>query len=109
LQLCVYLGPADGDAREHAERLFHSAQANTRPAVMLYVAPDARRVECVVAPQLADRIPDAAAQEAIDVMVPVLSAGDVAGGLAAGLRHIAAVAGPPRGDEPDEQLPDIVG
>ena len=49
LQLCVYLGPAEGDTRQHAEQLMAAAtQAQSRPAVMLYVAPQARRVEILL-------------------------------------------------------------
>lgn len=108
LQICLYLGPADGESRQHAERLFQAADAHTRPAVMLYVALGARRVECIVAPQLADRISDAAAQDAIDQMIPLLAAGDVVAGLQIGLQRIAAAAGPARGDEPGESLPNIL-
>lgn len=108
LQLCVYLGPADGEPREHAEQLLRMAQSRSRPAVMLYVAPDARRVECVVAPAATHRVSDAAAREAVDTMLPLLARGELAAGLEAGLRRLAHAAGPRRGDEPDEELPDIL-
>ena len=109
LQLCVYLGPADGQTRQHAEQLLAAASARSRPAVMLYVAPEARKVECVVAAGLTDRIPDAAAQEAVDAMLPALAAGELARGLELGLQHLARAAGPPRGDESPEELPDVLG
>jgi uncharacterized membrane protein len=109
LQLCVYLGPADGQTRAHAEKLLAAASARSRPAVMLYVAPEARKVECVVAPGITDRISDAAAQEAVDAMLPALAEGDLVRGLVTGLEHLAAAAGPPRGDEPQEELPDVLG
>lgn len=109
LQLCVYLGPADGHTREHAEQLLAAASAKSRPAVMLYVAPEARKVECVVAPGLTDRISDAAAQQAVDAMLPLLAAGEFAGGLEVGLQRLAEAAGPPRGDESQEELPDVLG
>jgi uncharacterized membrane protein YgcG len=109
LQFCVYLGPAEGESRAHAEQLFQAAQAHTRPAVMLYVAPTIRRVECVVAPPITDRISDAAAQEAVDAMLPIFATGDLVAGLEIGLQRIAAAAGPARGDEPGESLPDIIG
>jgi uncharacterized membrane protein YgcG len=108
LQLCVYLGPADGQTRQHAEQLLAAASARSRPAVMLYVAPEARKVECVVAPGLTDRISDAAAQQAVDAMLPLLAAGDLAGGLEVGLERLAEAAGPPRGDESPEELPDVL-
>jgi uncharacterized membrane protein YgcG len=110
LQLCVYLGPAQGHPREHAEQLMSAATtASTRPAVMLYVAPSERKVECVVAPGFTDRISDAAAQEAVDAMLPALAAGRTAEGLERGLQVLAQLAGPPRGDEPGDQLPDVLG
>jgi uncharacterized membrane protein YgcG len=76
---------------------------------MLYVAPDARKVECVVAPHATDRISDEAAQRAVDAMLPLLSSGELAGGLRTGLVLLAEAAGPPRGDEGDEELPDVLG
>jgi len=109
LQFCVYLGPADGDPRAHAEQLFAAARARSRPAVMLYVAPEARQVECVVAPEVTDRITDGTAQAAVDVMLPVLARGDVVRGLSEGIRVLADGAGPRRGDESNEELPDVIG
>jgi uncharacterized membrane protein YgcG len=109
LQFCVYLGPAKGDPKEHAEQLFQSARASSRPAVMLYVAPDVRQVECVIAPEATARLTDDAAQAGVDAMLPVLADGHLARGLATGLELLAAAAGPPRGDEPDEELPNIIG
>jgi uncharacterized membrane protein YgcG len=85
------------------------AQAHTRPAVMLYVAPDSRRVECVVAPAVADRISDSAAQQAVEAMIPVLASGDLVSGLDVGLQRLSEAAGPPRGHEPPESLPDVLG
>jgi uncharacterized membrane protein YgcG len=76
---------------------------------MLYVAPDARKVECVVAPHATDRISDEAAQRAVDAMLPLLSSGELAEGLRTGLVLLAEAAGPPRGDEGDEELPDVLG
>lgn len=109
LQLCVYLGPADGQTRQHAEKLLAAASARSRPAVMLYVAPQERKVECVVAAGMTERIPDAAAQAAVDAMLPVLAAGELVGGLEIGLQRLADAAGPPRGDESPEELPDVLG
>jgi uncharacterized membrane protein YgcG len=108
LQLCVYLGPADGDPRQHAERLLAAAQARSRPAVMLYVAPEQRQVECVVAPSATERISDTAAQQAVDAMLPSFADGELISGLEIGLRRLAEAAGPPRGHEPEEQLPDVL-
>jgi uncharacterized membrane protein YgcG len=108
LQLCVYLGPADGDPRQHAEQLLAAARARSRPAVMVYVAPERRTVECVVAERATSRVSDRAAQEAVDAMLPALAAGELTRGLEIGLRRLAEAAGPPRGDETQEELPDIL-
>lgn len=109
LQLCVYLGPAEGDPRRHAEQLMSAATtAQSRPAVMLYVAPEARKVECVVAPDFTARVTDAAAQAAVDVMLPVLAAGELVRGLEVGLAHLAQAAGSGVGDASQEPLPDVL-
>lgn len=109
LQLCVYLGPADGDPRRHAEALLAEASARSRPSVMLYVAPESRRVECVVAAGARDRVPDAAAQRAVDRMLPLLAAGRLAEGLREGLQELAEAAGPGLPEPGAEELPDVLG
>ena len=106
LQICVYLGPSGEDARADAERLFVERGLHSRPAVMIFVAPDVRRVEVVTAPDARDRVPDGAAQEAVDRMTKRLGAGDVVSGLIAGVEHIADAAGP--GPPSDEELPDLL-
>jgi uncharacterized membrane protein len=109
LQLCVYLGPAEGDPRQHAEQLMAAAtSAQSRPAVMLYVAPEVKRVECVVAPGFTKRVSNAAAQAAVDAMLPVLAAGELARGLEQGVRQLALAAGPGQRDEAQEELPDVL-
>jgi uncharacterized membrane protein YgcG len=109
LQLCVYDGPAHGSTRRHAERLLRAAGARSRPAVMLYVAPAARKVECVVARHATGRISDLDAQRAVEAMLPRFRDGELAEGLRQGLRVLAEAAGPPRGDEGEEELPDVLG
>lgn len=110
LQLCVYLGRQEGpSARAHAEGLLVAAGARSRPAVMLYVAADTRRVEVVTADWVRERISDAAASAAVEAMVGAFRRGDLARGLESGIAAIAAAAGPRRGDEPtSEELPDVL-
>jgi len=106
LQICVYLGPAEEDARAHAERLFVERGLHTRPAVLVLVAPELRRVEVVTAPEVRQRVTDEAAQEAVDRMTTHFTDRDLVGGLIAGVEHIALAAGP--GGESGEELPDVL-
>jgi uncharacterized membrane protein YgcG len=106
LQICVYLGPTHEDARAHAERMFTEAGLHTRPAVLVLVAPEVRRVEIVTAPESRERVTDDAAREAVELMTKRFTEGDLAGGLIAGVEHIAAAAGP--GNESGEELPDLL-
>jgi uncharacterized membrane protein YgcG len=106
LQICVYLGPTGEDARGHAERMFVEAGLHTRPAVLVLVAPEVRRVEIVTAPEARERVRDEAAHEAVELMTKRFADGDLVGGLIAGVEHIAAAAGP--GEESGEELPDLL-
>jgi len=106
LQICVYLGPSDEDARAHAESLFVERGLHTRPAVLILVAPEVRRVEVVTAAAARERVSDTAAQEVVDRMTARFADGDLVGGLIAGVEHLANAAGP--GEPSDEELPDLL-
>ncbi len=108
LQFCVYLGGAEGDPREHAEALFVKAGLHERPAVLLLVAPDHRRVEIVTAPAVRDRLPDEACARAIDAMTPAFADGRYVDGLVAGLGRLAEAAGPGTAAGPTD-LPNTLG
>lgn len=109
LQFCVVLGPAEGDARSHAEALFVQAGLHLRPAVMVLVAPDERRVEVLTAPAIRERVPDPACADAVADMTKRFATGDFAGGIVAGVQRLAAVAGPGVAGADDHELPDIMG
>lgn len=109
LQFCVYLGPAEGDARANAEALFVQAGLHLRPAVLVLVAPGQRRVEVVTAPAVRDRVPDSVCAEAVADMTKRFATGDLAGGIVAGLGRLAAVAGPGAAGPGEGELPDIIG
>jgi uncharacterized membrane protein YgcG len=106
LQLSVYLGPAGEDARAHAEHLFVEAGLDRRPGVLLLVAPALRRVEIVTAPEARARVTDDASQAAVDAMTERFAAGDLRGGLIAGVGRIAEAAGP--GASTGDELPDLL-
>jgi uncharacterized membrane protein len=108
LQITVYLGPVEGDPREHAERLFVAAGSVARPAILLLVAPAARRVEIVTSPSIRARVPDEACAAAVDVMVEHFGAGAIDAGIVAGVQHLVEVAGPGAPDEHSVELPDVL-
>ena len=100
------VGPVEEDPRAHAERMFIEAGLHTRPAVLVLVAPQARRVEIVTAPEARERVSDEAAHEAVELMTKRFADGHLVSGLIAGVEHIAAAAGP--GQESGEELPDLL-
>jgi uncharacterized membrane protein YgcG len=109
LQFCIYLGPAQGDPREHAEALFVEARLHERPAVLLLVAPDRKRVEIVTAPAVRERIPDEACAAVIKEITPAFAQGRLVDGLLTGVDLLAEKAGPSKGGPGGADLPNIVG
>ncbi|HVL92923.1 MAG TPA: TPM domain-containing protein [Acidimicrobiales bacterium] len=108
LQICVFLGRAGTDSRARAEELFVSAGLVTRPAVLVLVAPREHRVEVVTAPAARTRIPDEAAAAAVEAMTQRFAAGDLAGGIVAGVRRLAEAAGPGEAEPGAGDLPDLL-
>lgn len=108
LQFCVYLGPAGPDTRQHAERAFVEAGLVTRPAVLLLVAPDARRVEVVTAPDARDRLTDDECEAAIAEMTPYFARRDFAAGLVVGLGELAERTGPGTAEPGSTDLPNVL-
>lgn len=110
LELCVYFGAiGEADPRARAEEMFVEAGLHARPAVLVVVAPDQRRVEVVTAPAVRDRISDEEAAAAVAEMTSRLALGQPVAGLVAGIRRLAAAAGPGRAPAGTEELPDILG
>jgi uncharacterized membrane protein YgcG len=109
LQFCVYLGPSGASgSRAHAERLFVDAGLDTRPAVLVMVDPENRRVEVVTAPDARSRVDDEAARRAVDAMTVKFAKGNLSGGIVAGIRHLAEAAGAGEAAPGSEELPDVV-
>ena len=110
LQICVLLGAlGEGDARRRAEELFVAAGLDSRPAVLVLVAPDQRRVEVVTAPELRQRVSDQDAAAAVAEMTRLLALDQPTTALVAGVRSLAAAAGPGHPPEDEEELPDLLG
>lgn len=104
LQFAVFLGPAGDDVRAHAQSLFLEAA----PDVLLVVAPDQRRVEIVTSASARDRVPDAACDDALAAMRPLLRTGAYDWALVAALDHLSIVAGPGMAPSGSVELPDVI-
>lgn len=106
LQFCVYLGPTETDPAEKANALMADLGLTERPAVLILVAPEERRLEIVTSPAAALRIDDRSAQLAALSMSASFGVGDVAGGIAEGVRLLAQAAG--TGSQSGAELPDLL-
>jgi uncharacterized membrane protein YgcG len=106
LQFCVYLGPTEADPLAHANALMDRLGLTGEPAVLLLVAPAERRLEIVTSPAAARRIPNRSAELAALAMASSFGVGDVAGGIAEGVRLLAQAAR--RGDPAGPELPDLL-
>ena len=106
LQFCVYVGPGEADMRAQAEALLAETGLVARPAVLVLVAPPQRHFEIVTSPAAAGRLADRSCAMAAVSMSASFRVGDIAGGIAEGVRLMAQYAGP--GDETGTELPDVL-
>jgi uncharacterized membrane protein YgcG len=109
LQFCVYFGPADEDTRAHAESAFVEAGLHARPAVLVLVVPDRRRVEIVTAPDARERLTDDECQAALAEMTPYFARDDFVGGLVVGVNELAERTGPGTTPPGTTDLPNVLG
>jgi uncharacterized membrane protein YgcG len=109
LQFCVYLGPAGDDSRATAESMFVQAGLNERPAVLLLVAPEERKVEIVTAPTAKERLTDDECAEALSEMTPYFARNEFVDGLVVGLHELAERTGPGKGEPGSKDLPNLLG
>ena len=108
LQFCVYLGPTSDDPRSHAEGLFEKAGLHTRPAILLLVSPEARRVELVTSAEVRDRVSDETCANAIAEMTRFFARSDIAGGIVVGTHMLQTAAGTSSADPSLATFPDII-
>lgn len=94
LQFSVYLGDLGDDSRARAEELHNSIGEAAPEAVLIAVSPGQRVVEVITGSEAHRRLPDRGAKLAVMGMVASFKEGDLAGGLASGLRMLADQAGP---------------
>lgn len=85
----VYLGDLGSDTRGRAEVLHDSMGKWADHAVLVAVSPGQQIVEVVTGCKAAHRLPDRGCKLAVESMVASFKAGDLAGGLTAGLRTLA--------------------
>jgi hypothetical protein len=90
LHFGVYLGDLGADTRGRAEVLHDSMGKWADYAVLVAVSPGQQVVEVVTGGKAAQRLPDRGCKLAVESMVASFKAGDLAGGLTAGLRTLAA-------------------
>ena len=95
LGFSVYIGGADGDIRDEAERLHAATGAGAAEAVLLLVSPGDRLLEIVTGTESARRLTDRACALAALSMTTSFAGGDLVGGIVTGVRMLAEAAGAP--------------
>ena len=108
VEFCVYLGPAGEDSRAHAEAMFAESGLHTRPAILLVVAPDARRVEVVTSPEIRRRVSDSTCADAVAAMTRHFARSDITGGIVAGIQLLEAAAGAAIRETSAATFPDLI-
>lgn len=105
LQLCVAVcAPVDAPPRQQAEAAFARLGTLQRPAALIMVLPEARRVEVVTG--AGSPLTDVDCERAVSAMTASFAAGDIEAGIESGLQVLVAAAGP--GGPEGAELPDIV-
>lgn len=87
-EFSVFVGRAQGDAREFAERL-HSAAVAPDRSVLVMVDPGARLIEVVTGEVVRRRLTDREVDLAVLQMRSAFAEGDLVGGLVHGVQHLA--------------------
>ncbi len=111
LEFCVIVGSTPHDnPRRQAEMAFHKLGMHERPGVMIMVVPQARTLEVLTAPDIADRLTDRDCEEAVQVMTGLFATSGVVDGLERGMYLLAERAGSDGTPDVHEQtdLPNIV-
>lgn len=93
LHYSVYVGPVEGEIRDHAERLHAAFGALAPRTVLVLVAPGDRQLEIVTGRDSSRRLSDRACALAALSMTTAFSGGDLTGGITSGLRMLSEAAG----------------
>jgi uncharacterized membrane protein YgcG len=89
----VFVGPVEGEIRDHAERLHAALGPSASRAVLVLVAPGDRQLEIVTGKESSRRLSDRACALAALSMTTAFSGGDLVGGIVTGLRMLSEAAG----------------
>jgi hypothetical protein len=93
LRFSVFVGPFEGESRRYAEMLHAALGIEAATSVLLCVSPRQGRLEIVTGAGSTRRVDDRACALAAMSMRSSFAGGDLAGGLANGLRMLADAAG----------------
>ncbi|HEU5033344.1 MAG TPA: DUF5130 family protein [Mycobacteriales bacterium] len=89
LRFSVYVGPVDGDVRDHAERLHAALGSDASRGVLVLVAPGDRQLEIVTGREANRRLSDRACALAALSMTTAFSGGDLVSGVVTGVRMLS--------------------
>lgn len=89
----VYVGPVEGEVRDHAERLHAALGSRAADGVLILVAPGDRQLEIVTGKHSSRRLSDRSCALAALSMTTAFSGGDLAGGIVTGVRMLSESAG----------------
>jgi uncharacterized membrane protein YgcG len=93
LRYSVFVGPVEGEIRDHAERLHAALGPQASRSVLVLVAPGDRQLEIVTGKESSRRLSDRACALAALSMTTAFSGGDLVGGIVTGLRMLSEAAG----------------
>ena len=96
LMFSLRVGAAEGASRAYALRLHAERGAEAPDTVLLLVDPGTRRLEIVTGSRARRRLDDATCARAAEAMTAAFAAGDLAGGVVAGLGVLAERVQQPR-------------
>jgi uncharacterized membrane protein YgcG len=93
LHVSVYVGPVEGEIRDHAERLHAALGALASRGVLVLVSPGDRQLEIVTGRDSSRRLSDRACALAALSMPTSFAGGDLVGGIVTGLLMLGEAAG----------------
>jgi len=93
LHYSVFVGPVEGEIRDHAERLHAALGPQASRSVLVLVAPGDRQLEIVTGKESSRRLSDRACALAALSMTTAFSGGDLVGGIVTGLRMLSEASG----------------
>ena len=93
LHFSVYVGPVEGEIRDHAERLHAALGPLAARGVLILVSPGDRQLEIVTGRDSSRRLSDRGCALAALSMTTSFAGGDLVGGIVTGLLMLGEAAG----------------